>query len=693
MTPRTLRTAAAFAALLFVSLPADAQQPAAQPISFNDIMALRHVGSPALSPDGRLVAYTVSGWEHPDAKSDSVLGDRHEMRSRIWLVSASGGDARQLTFGERGERAPQWAPDGRHLAFIAARGTGADVRPQVWLLPLAGGEARQLTSADGGVESFAWSPDGGRIAYVTPDSLDSAERARQRRRDDARVYEEGFRLSHVWVFDLATEKAIEVGHGEFTVRGAPEWSPDGALLAFTVHATPMIRDLRGGIWIAAADGSDLRRAAPAVRPYHALLTQPAWSPDGRTLAFSTMRMGDDAAPDGMVETELDQRHLVLLDVATGAVREIRDPSFDLDITAVRWSPDGRRLVFVTGDRAFHAVAQYDTRNGSFSRIATGIVLGGMSWSSDMARVAFVMESADAPAEVFIGDGRFAAPRRLTDTNPWVRDRAIGTTEVITWLSPDGTEVEGILLKPAGYQPGSRVPLLVEVHGGPTAATTSGFMASASSPGQFWAGEGWAVLYPNPRGSTSYGRDFMRANLLDWGGGDFQDVMSGVDAVIARGVADSTRMAIVGWSYGGFMTAWTVTQTSRFRAARMGAGMSEIQGMYLTTDIPGYIGTFFGGAVSDDTRELYVARSPVTHAHRVTTPLLILHGAEDTRVPTGQALAFYRALRNAGATVQLVFYPRAGHGLGEYYHQLDRMRRDHDWITRHAGMTDSTSSPD
>lgn len=245
------------------------------------------------------------------------------------------------------------------------------------------------------------------------------------------------------------------------------------------------------------------------------------------------------------------------------------------------------------------------------------------------------------------------------------------------------EIEGVLLRPVGHRPDRPVPLLVEVHGGPTAVTLHDFKASASSPGQFWAGQGWAVLYPNPRGSTNYGRELMRGNLLDWGGGDFEDVMAGVDALIERGVADSTRMAIVGWSYGGYMAAWAVTQTSRFGAARMGAGMSEIKGMYLTTDIPGYIGGFFDGRPSDETLELYRARSPVTHADRVVTPLLILHGAEDNRVPSGQALSFYRALRDVGATVELVLYPRAGHGLGEYRHQLDRIRRDHDWITRHV----------
>jgi dipeptidyl aminopeptidase/acylaminoacyl peptidase len=252
-------------------------------------------------------------------------------------------------------------------------------------------------------------------------------------------------------------------------------------------------------------------------------------------------------------------------------------------------------------------------------------------------------------------------------------------------------VQGVVVLPVGYREGRKYPLLVEVHGGPTGSTSAGFKASASSPGQYWAGRGWAVLYPNPRGSTAYGQPFMRANILDWGGGDYRDIMTGVDELIRLGVADSTRLAILGWSYGGYMTAWVVSQTSRFQAARMGAGMSDVASMYGTTDIPGYIGIFFGGRPSASTRELYLARSPLTFADRVTTPLLIMHGASDERVPPGQAQQYYRALRDAGKTVELVLYPRAGHGLREYYHLLDRIQREYEWIARYT--LGEAASPD
>ena len=667
---------------------AGAPVAAPRPMSFDDIMNVRGVGAPEISPDGRQVAFTVSAWEHPNAnpaQGDTARGDVHVARSHLWLVPAAGGEPRQLTFGERGESSPAWSPDGRSLAFVAARATTAQATPtpQVWVLPMAGGEAWQLTDAREGVSSFAWSPDGRQVAFVVADTAPRVEEARRRRRDDAEVYESGFRLSHVWVIDVATRRAREVAHGDYTVRMAPSWSPDGTRLAFGASPTPMLRDLRGDMYVVTLATGAVERIAAAPRSPAVLVTRPDWSPDGRTLAFTLVPQGPVVRADSIMEAVLGNGRLVLYDVAARRAREIHDPAFDVELSAVRWTADGRRLRFTSGEGAYDGVFEYDVAANAFRRVAGGRLVRGLSYSRDGARVAFAMESATAPADVYVSDAALAAPVKLTDLNPQLRDVALGETEVVRWTSTDGTPVEGVLLKPVGWRPGTRYPLLVEVHGGPTAVTTAGFKGTAGSPGQYWAGRGWAVLYPNPRGSTGYGEAFMRANRRDWGGGDYQDIMTGVDALVRRGIADSSKLAMVGWSYGGYMAAWTVTQTTRFKAARMGAGMSNLLSMYGTTEIPGYIASFFPGASTAEVLELYRRHSPVTHADRVRTPLLILHGAADDRVPPGQAMELYRALRDRGVPVQLVLYPRAGHGLGEYYHQLDRLRRDWEWITRHT----------
>jgi dipeptidyl aminopeptidase/acylaminoacyl peptidase len=302
-----------------------------------------------------------------------------------------------------------------------------------------------------------------------------------------------------------------------------------------------------------------------------------------------------------------------------------------------------------------------------------------------------MDAPDSATEVFVTDPAFASFRKLTTTNPQVNEFALGETEVVTWKSSDGVGVEGVLLKPVGFQAGKKYPLLVVAHGGPSGAYLNNSRIGGLEGGQVWAGKGWAVFYPNPRGSTNYGEKFLQQNVNDWGGGDFKDIMTGVDALVARGIADPDKLAHIGWSYGGYMTAWVITQTTRFKAAMVGAGLTNMWSMYGTNDIPGVLISYFGGIPNEKTLPLYLDRSAMSHVDKVTTPTLILHGASDERVPTGQALELYRALKDRGKTTELVFYPREPHGFSEYYHQRDRMQRIYDWVTKYTlgtqpGMT-------
>ena len=679
------RATACVVALLGVTTTAGAQSK--RPMTIMDIMDLKNVGGVALSPDGSKVAYTVSAWEHPNAKPstdpakpDTAKGDRHETRAHIWIVPAAGGTPRQITFSERGENGPQWSPDGHSLAFLSSRGTGTDVKTQIWILPMdGGGEAYQLTTSKENVTGFEWSKDGARIAFLAVDTLPKGDEAKTARRDDPQVFEENFRLAHAWVVDVATKKATEVAHGNFTVSGAPSWSPDGTRLAFQAGPTTMLRDTRSDVYVVTIADKSMTKITPKSEAG----SPPAWSPDGKTIAFTMLPQSHTARADSIMDREIGNDHLVLYDVASGKVKDTYDAKLDISAGNPRWSTDGSRVMYTTGERAWSAVYAYDVASNKTTRIVDKLLIGQPSVSKDGKLAAYTLGSSMAPADVYVSDLTFASPKKLTDINPQVRDLALGETEVITWKSTDGTPVEGILLKPVGYQAGRKYPLLVEAHGGPTGATNAGFKANWGSPGQVWAGQGWAVLYPNPRGSTNYGEKFTKANIMDWGGGDYRDIMTGVDDVIKRGIADSSKMAFEGWSYGGYMTAWVVSQTSRFKAARMGAGLSDLQSMYGTTDIPGYIGTFFSGVPTQKTLDFYRARSAITFVDNVTTPLLIQHGGNDQRVPTGQSMEYYRALKDRGKTVQLVFYPREGHGLGEYYHQIDKMQRELDWMTKYT----------
>ena len=653
----------------------------------DDLMRIRAVGAVAIAPAGGRVLYTVSGWEHPAARGDTALGDRHERRSHVWMVSFAGGPARQLTFGERGETQPSWSPDGATIAFVAARGsgTGDDApKPQLWVLPADGGEARQLTTQRDGVVAYAWSPDGKRIAIVTPDTMTREQEAKLRRRDDPKVYEGDFRLNHLWVVDAETGRGGKVTSGAFTLRSAPSWSPDGARLAFDATPTPMIRDDRRDAYLVDVATKVLDRITTTGE----VESTPQFSPDGKSLAFTVMPNEFAPEKDGIASRTLRNARLVTWDVVGRAITSHAQPAVDVSVGQPRWSADGRHLWFTADDRVWRSAYDYALAGRQYTKLTRELLVTSASASRDGAQMAFVIDRPDMPAEVYVTDPATPVPKRITTTNGWLADRALGVSEVLSWKSKDGRTVEGVLLYPVGYTAGARVPLVVSAHGGPTGAHVNGFKGG-TGPGQSWSARGWAVLYPNPRGSTGYGESWMRANMGDWGGGDYRDIMTGADELIRRGIADSTRMAFEGWSYGGYMTSWVVSQTGRFKAAMMGAGLPSLLSMAGTTDIPGYIGTFFDGipqydgSIVNKNLRFHLERSAISYSDKVTTPLLMLHGGNDERVPIGQPMEFYRALKDRGKTVELVFYPREGHGFTEYYHQVDRMKREYEFIAKHT----------
>jgi dipeptidyl aminopeptidase/acylaminoacyl peptidase len=674
-------------ALAVASLAAG--QAAARAVSIADLLSLKQVGSPRLSPDGRTILYTVRGWENAAGRDNQ----RKEARSHVWRVSTDGSGVRQLTFGERGETLPQWSPDGKTIAFVSPRdpGSGAASAPgegdgpiaQLWTMPADGGEARKLTDSKESVSAYAWSPNGTTIAYVARDPLSKEADDKRKRRDDPQVFEGDFRQSHLFTIDV---DAAAAGHADATelthdaalvVRGDPTWSADSRRIAFSAAPTTMIRDDRADIYVLDVAA---RSAPDKITTNLGPDTDPVWSPNGATIAFLSSPNTGTPLGDGIPLQHVGNEHLMLYDVATKKLKDAARSDFDLSPGALYWAADSRSIAFTTGVKTYREVFSYDVATGAYAQL-THERLASIG-SVGKAGVALVVESSTEPAEIYFAESMRSAPKKLTDTNPHTRSFALGKTEVVSWKS-DGHTIEGVLLKPVSYQEGKKYPLMVVAHGGPTGAHTNGYRIAYGDGGQNFSGEGWAVLYPNPRGSTGYGEKFSQANFNDWGGGDYRDIMTGVDAMIARGIADPDKLAFQGWSYGGYMTAWVVSQTTRFKAAMMGAGIPDLVSMYNTNDIPNYLGTFFGGIPSKQTLPLYIERSAITYIDRVTTPLLILHGGSDQRVPIGQPMEYFRALKDRGKTVELVFYPREGHGFSEYYHQLDRMQRQHDWITRYT----------
>ncbi|HLL76959.1 MAG TPA: S9 family peptidase [Pyrinomonadaceae bacterium] len=682
-----------FASLLAVALfalDAAAQQPQPQPqgqkrVTMEDVLAIRGVGAPQWSPDGKWLAFTISDWNRKENRRDS----------HVYLVSADGGEVIRLTNGERGETQPAWSPDGRWIAFLANRSAPAagGATPaagggnQIWIIPVRGGEAEKLTEEDAGVSQFRWSPDSRRIAYVVRDTpQDKAERDKLKKdRFDAIVVDSGFIYSHLWTIELGTKTKRRVTEGAFSASD-PQWSSDSRWIAYVAARagaqessfTDISEDRNTDIFIAPAEGGKPRQLTTNPGPD----SQPRFSPDGRWVAYTSH-------PDPSVWAQ--KTDLLVVATEGGTPRNLTEGQSDSVSGPARWSRDGRDLYVAASVGVYGQLLRVPAAGGEARAVfekAGGY--SGVDLSPDNTRLAFLFEDARQPEDIWVSTAAGRDARRITDLNPQAKEFALGDIEVLRWKGADNLEIEGMLVKPAGYERGMKYPTILQIHGGPYARFAYGFEGRA----QIYAGHGYAVLMPNPRGSTGYGHKFATANVRDWGGKDFQDLMAGVGEVVRLGVADPDRLAVMGGSYGGFMTFWAITQTDRFKAAIGHAGISDWYSFFGQSDIPGLMEYGFGGTPWA-ARETYERWSPVRFADRVKTPLLITHGEQDRRVPIAKAEQYYRALRRRGVPVTFVRYPRAGHSITEPNHLIDLMRRHVEWFDKYlrpaAGRTTATTA--
>ncbi|MGE0556118.1 MAG: prolyl oligopeptidase family serine peptidase [Gemmatimonadales bacterium] len=644
------RTLTLVAALCLLTSSVGAQRP----MTPDDVLTLRQVSSAQISPDGRWVAYVVSA---VDLKANAANAD-------LWLVSADGGEPFRLTTSAKGDNQPKWSPDGKWIGFLSSR----EERSQIWLIRPNGGEAERLTESKSGVQEFEWAPDGRTIAYRAPRELTADEERRQKEKDDPNVVDTDFRFSQVWTIDVASKKSEQVVKADYHVTDI-QWSPDGTKLAYTANPTTKADD--GG----RSDIYVLTLASGASRVLHdngGPDNGPRWSPDGRQIAFLTRE--DKPKSVGQLE-------LVVVDAEGGSPRPVAR-GFLYQPGAPTWSTDGATLYFSSLVRTTTQLFSVPARGGS-PRQLTSVegTMSGPSFTADGRAIAYTYSDPQHPSEVYlVKDLAGFAPVKLTDHNPQLTEVALGRHEVVRWKSKDGMEIEGIVIYPVGYQPGRRYPTMAFIHGGPSGVWTQSFPGSWGNYGHVYAGNGWVSFYPNIRGSSGYGEKFLAANVRDWGGGDYQDVQSGLDHLVARGIADSARMGQAGWSYGGYMTAWTLTQTSRFKGVMVGAGLTNMYSMYSTNDLQTVLENYFGAEPWDD-EEVYRRASAMMFIKQAKTPTLILHGQQDNRVPIGQAQELYMGLKKNDVPVTLVFYPREGHGLSEPRHQLDKMKREYAFFSK------------
>ena len=628
---------------------------------------VKRVGVVAISPDGR--------WAAVEVAEPVMEAELSEWRPsvHVYPVGAAGQRAWRV---ETPASSPAWSPDGRWLAFMSNRSG----KRNVWRVGLDGTPAEQLTDVVGELGEFRWSPDGRRLAYLVTDPPAEEELRQVQEKRDARVVGEAYRFARLYRLDLdaaagrvgqpLTQPHLQVGgHRGAGLSGAAfEWSPDGSAIAFSHSPSPS-----GDDWVR-ADVSVVDVATGRVRPLAATPAAEggvAWSPDGRWIAVTV----SDTPP-----TYALTFRVVLVSPADGTARPLAD-SFDRRPAIVGWTRDARAVVISEARGTVARLSALPAGGGAAVDLSPDtLMVSAPTLNPAGTYVGFVAEAPDRAPEPYVSRLMPFAPLRVAalQSLPAI---PMGRTESIRWRSFDGREIEGLLTYPVGYRPGSRVPLLTILHGGPPASFTQTFTGGVSAyPIAAFASAGFAVLRPNVRGSSGYGREFRYANLRDWGGGDFRDALAGIDALVHQGVVDADRLGVMGWSYGGYLTAFAITQTTRFRAASVGAGITDLISYVGTADIPGFVGSYFGGEFWD-APELWHDRSAVLNVKAVTTPTLIQHGENDLRVPISQGYELYTALKRRNVPVTMVVYPRQGHVIDEPKLQLDVMRRNLEWFRR------------
>jgi dipeptidyl aminopeptidase/acylaminoacyl peptidase len=644
--------------LLGPGLTASAQQAersANGKLLFGTDAALRvaEVSSPELSPDKANVAYLVQTTLEPKGKPWKAV-------KQIWVTSTTGAAsaARQYTHGDASVTQVRWSPDGTKLGFIRSAATGDSAKPQVWLMYANGGSDWPLTTMPGGVQAFAFSPDGKSLLLVAGPKPKPAHLLEIKKHDDAVVVDHDPELAQLWLWDIASGKARQLTNGAFTVSD-PQWSPDGQEVLFITRPTPAQEDSsHTSEYLLDLQTGHMRQLGPAAD----YVSDARWSPDGATIAFLGAPKGD------MIRQQVDPA-LYLVPAAGGVPRAF---TFPLGAATPVWAPDGQTIYFSTVDHEAVAVFAVNVASGAvrrLSRQAADVHVDHISRDGNFAIGTW--SDPSHPAEVFRADLDFTALHNLTDQNHWLSGYALGNATVLKWKSSaGGMEMDGVVTEPVGFDASRKYPFLLNPHGGPTGATTLSFNPTA----QILAANGYLVLEPNFRGSSGRGLAFATADENDWGGGDFHDDMSGVDAVIAKGWADPNRMGEFGWSYGGYMSYWIDTRSHRFRAISPGAGLTDLYPFYSQTDIHGYLKLFFKNKDPWDLRAEYWDHSPMKYVEDVTTPTMILQGLADPRVPLPQQQEFYRALSDRHVPVEFVTYPREQHGFVEPRHIQDRWRR-------------------
>lgn len=642
-------------------------------IELNDLAKIVSVSDPQISPDGKTIVVVVG--------RQNLEQDRTERE--LVQIDITTGAQHALTYERKTAGSPRWSPSGDRLAFTANDGTGRDAKPQIFVLPMSGGEGRKISDAPNGIEQFAWRPDGREIAYVTSDEPPNKKEIEKHNDafevgDNDYLTTEAPQPSHIWLVSADGGKAKRLTSGAWSLpKSAPpsspaspiSWSPDGKLLLFTHQEHPHQGD---------ADLTTLQVLNMDTGEYHRLTKHEkfesfgAFSPDGSQVAYWYPRDGD---PNN--ENEIFVTH------ASGGDGADATRAIDHELMRAIWMPDGNSLL-VGGNDGTQVSMWLQPLSGSAKKLALGDITPSWFFWVDAfvgrrGEIAFTGSTPRQPSELYYMVSANDEPKRLTNFNHEIATLNLGVTDRISWDGPDGFKEDGVLVYPTDFQQGRKYPLVLIIHGGPQASSTTAFSFLA----QLMAAHGYVVFSPNYRGSDNLGNAYQRAIWNDAGDGPGRDVIAGLDAVKKRGFVDESKIGVTGWSYGGYMTSWLIGHYQIWKAAMAGAPVTDIYDEYNLSDgnVAGRY-SFRGSPYVGDNLKDYRAQSPIAYAAHMKTPTLIMHDTGDARVTVTQGYSLYHALKDNGVPVKFIAFPIPGHAPGDPVRRMEMYRRWVEWMDQY-----------
>lgn len=633
---------------------------AAQTPSIEQSLNLKSASTPNISPNGRYVAYQIqkTNWE------DNVF------ETELWIAVISNGERYRLTNSKKSNTSPKWSPDSTRIAFISDR----DGKRQIYLIAPNGGEAVPLTSLETGVAAIEWSPDGHHLAFIAADPESKARKDRKEKYGEFEIVQDEYNFSHLWMIDVGTEakekksEPVRLTEGSnFSVNGF-SWSPDSTRIAFSAAKDP---DL------GSSDTSDIYTLNVSDKTIKKIVEtkgpdgNPIWSPDGSEIAYQTANAR---------EFFFYSNSYIAVIPASGGRPRILTESFDESPGLLDWATDG--IYFVSLQKTSSHLFRLKPGTGAIEQVSGPWNFGAsqFSFTSDFKQTAFIGAGPNDYAEVYISTLAPFQPKKLTAMTDQLKDFHLATREVIQWKSTDGSQIEGVLIKPVGFDPSRKYPLLVVIHGGPTGIDTPVVRGDRYYPIEMFAAKGALILRPNYRGSAGYGEKFRSLNVRNLGVGDYWDVISGVDQLIAQGIVDRDRVGAMGWSQGGYISAFITCSSDRFKAVSVGAGISDWMTYYVNTDIHPFTRQYLKATPWDDA-EVYQKTSPIFYVKNAKTPTLIQHGELDKRVPIPNAYELRQALEDRGVPVKMIVYKGFGHGIDKPKQQRAVMEHNYEWFSR------------